>query len=275
MTGPATTLHIPDPDDRGDLGTFVGRVVRLDPTAVVRLRATDTGRVTAWASTPFDVLATRSVLGSLEPADVTTFATSLLSALSVDRSDAVDPGTGGLWQGLLPPEEGWESVDAVPAAELEGLTERGLALAREHAGPLGPPTSLLDQTVLTVSGAAGSGGPDGGRAVAGGICLGAAIAAASGGEGDDLVEACAMEVGVAVWLQVFAAADSCIGHDRRSAARLVGSWPVAVAAAAGAGSCVEGVVRAELVPDLMGHIVDIERVADRARATCDALSLER
>ena len=153
VTG-ATTLHIPDPDDRGDLGTFVGRVVRLDPTAVVRLRATETGRVTAWASTPFDVLATRSVLGSLEPADVTTFATALLSALSVDRSDAVDPGTGGLWQGLLPPEEGWDSVDAVPAAELEGLTERGLALAREHAGPMGPPTSLLDQTVLTVSGSA-------------------------------------------------------------------------------------------------------------------------
>jgi hypothetical protein len=39
----------------------------------------------------------------------------------------------------------------VPAAELERLTERGLALARENAGPLGPPASLLDQTVLTVS----------------------------------------------------------------------------------------------------------------------------
>jgi hypothetical protein len=40
----------------------------------------------------------------------------------------------------------------VPAAELERLTERGLDLAREHAGPLGPPASLLDQAVLTVSG---------------------------------------------------------------------------------------------------------------------------
>ena len=38
---------------------------------------------------------------------------------------------------------------------MEGLTERGLALARENAGPLGPPASLLDQTVLTVTGAAG------------------------------------------------------------------------------------------------------------------------
>jgi hypothetical protein len=151
-----SSLHITDPDDRGDLGTFVGRVVRLDQTAAVRLLGSASGRVTAWASTPFDVLATRSVPGTLEPADVTTYAAALLSALSVDRADTVDPGSGGLWQGLLPPADGWAVVDTVPAAELEGLTERGLALAREHAGPLGPPASLLDQTVLTVTGAAGS-----------------------------------------------------------------------------------------------------------------------
>ena len=150
-----SALHITDPDDRGDLGTFVGRVVRLDQTAAVRLLGSASGRVTAWASTPFDVLATRSVPGTLEPADVTTLAAALLSALSVDRADTVDPGSGGLWQGLLPPDDGWAVVDTVPAAELEGLTERGLALAREHAGPLGPPASLLDQTVLTVTGAAG------------------------------------------------------------------------------------------------------------------------
>ena len=147
-------LCVPDPDDRGDLGAFVGRVVRHDHTAVVRLLASASGRITAWAATPFDVLATRSVPGRLEPGDVTTPAAALLSALSVDRADTVDPGTGGLWQGLLPPDEGWAVVDAVPAAELEALTDRGLALAREHAGPLGPPASLLDQTVLTVSGAA-------------------------------------------------------------------------------------------------------------------------
>jgi len=151
-----SALHITDPDDRRDLGTFVGRVVRLDQAAAVRLLGSASGRGTVWASTPFDVLATRSVPGTLEPADVTTFAAALLSALSVDRADTVDPGSGGLWQGLLPPADGWAVVDTVPAAELEGLTERGLALARENAGPLGPPASLLDQTVLTVTGAAGS-----------------------------------------------------------------------------------------------------------------------
>lgn len=150
-----TLLLVPDLDDRGDLGTFVGRAVRLDPAAVVRLRITAGGRVTAWVTTPFDVLATRSVPGSLHPDDVTAPAASLLTALSVERAAAVDPGVGGLWQGLLPPDDGWAAVDTVPAAELEALTERGLVLARENAGPLGPPASLLDQTVLTVTGGAG------------------------------------------------------------------------------------------------------------------------
>lgn len=144
------SLHIPDADERGDLGAFIGRVVRLDQVATVRLRAAG-GIVTAWASTPFDVLATRSVHGTLEPDDVTAPASSLLTALSVERAGVVDPGAGGLWQGELPPADGWAAVDVVPAEEIEKLTERGLTVARENAGPLGPPASLLDQTVLTVS----------------------------------------------------------------------------------------------------------------------------
>ncbi len=145
-----TRLTVPDPDERGDLGAFVARVVRLDQAALVRLRAGgDT--VTAWAATPFDVLATRAVHGTLEPSDVTMPAAGLLTALSVERADTVDPGTGGFWHGELPPAAGWNPVDDVPAAELERLTERGLAVARENAGPMGPPASLLDQTVLTVS----------------------------------------------------------------------------------------------------------------------------
>jgi hypothetical protein len=145
-----TRLTVPDPDERGDLGAFVARVVRLDQAALVRMQAAgDT--VTAWAATPFDVLATRTVHGALEPADVTMPATGLLTALTVERAGTVDPGTGGFWHGDLPPSAGWQPVDDVPAAELERLTERGLAVARDNAGPMGPPASLLDQTVLTVS----------------------------------------------------------------------------------------------------------------------------
>jgi hypothetical protein len=150
-----TALTVPDPAERGDLGAFVARVVRLDQAAIVRLRASG-GTVTAWATTPFDVLASRSVHGTLDPADVTVPGTGLLTALTVDRAETVDPGAGGLWPGDLPPDEGWAPVDDVPAAEVDAVTERGLALARENAGPLGPPASLLDQTVLTVTNSAGA-----------------------------------------------------------------------------------------------------------------------
>lgn len=152
-----TSLHVPDPAERSDLGAFVARVVRLNQLATVRLRAVD-GRVTAWASTPFDVLATRSVHGTLEPDDVTAPAAGLLTALAVERARTVDPGAGELWSGQLPPDDGWSAMEDVPAAELEVLAERGLALARESAGPLGPPASLLDQTVLTVTADTAAGG---------------------------------------------------------------------------------------------------------------------
>jgi hypothetical protein len=156
--GSVTALNVPDADERGDLGAFIARVVRLDPAATARLLAgTSPGgeTVAAWASTPFDVLATRTVHGSVDPPDVTMPANALLTALAVERSPTVDPGAGGLWLGDLPPETGWSPVDLVPTAEIDALAERGLAVARENAGPLGPPASLLDQTVLTVSAASG------------------------------------------------------------------------------------------------------------------------
>jgi len=152
--GAVTALSVPDVDERGDLGAFVARVVRLDPAAAARLRAGE-GTVTAWASTPFDVLATRTVHGHVDPSDVTVSANALLTALAVEKAATVDPGVSGLWPGDLPPDTGWSPVDVVPAAEIDALTERGLAVARENAGPLGPPTSLLDQNVLTVSAPAG------------------------------------------------------------------------------------------------------------------------
>lgn len=154
-----SSLAIPDPADRDDLGAFTARVVRLDPAALVRLRREDRGDdgyVTAWAATPFDALATRSVRGTFDPGDLTVPASALLTALAVDRAAVVDPGPAvPAWLGELPPPDGWVVVDDVPAAELNALAERGLAMARENAGPLGPPASLMDQTVLTVE----AGGP--------------------------------------------------------------------------------------------------------------------
>ena len=152
MTG---ELHITDAVERDDLGAFTARVVRLDPAGVVRLRARH-GRVEAWATTPFDVLVTRSVRGELEPADLTVAGRELLAALAVQRDERVDPGAATTvgWRSALPPEDGWHEVEEIPVDVLEGLSEHGLQLAREHGDPHGePPAGLLDQIVLTATGA--------------------------------------------------------------------------------------------------------------------------
>jgi hypothetical protein len=147
-------LYLPDAAERDDLGAFTARVVRLDPAAVVRLRAVGE-RVVAWAPTPFDVLVSRAVPGTLDPADLTVSANDLLAALAVVRDAHVEPGRrmDGQWLTELPPTEGWRVVEEISATELETLADQGIALAREHAGPHGsPPSELLDQTVLTASG---------------------------------------------------------------------------------------------------------------------------
>lgn len=148
-------LRFDERSERDDLGAFVARAVRLDQQAVVRLRDRGDGRVEAWAATPFDVLATRSARGAVEPSDVTVSGNELLAALAVVRGERLDPGPPRdlQWRSPLPPSKHWQTVDLVPARALADLADRGLAVARENVGPQGtPPASLLDQTVLTVTG---------------------------------------------------------------------------------------------------------------------------
>jgi len=148
-------LVFADPDERSDLGAFVARAVRLDQQAVVRLKAREGGLVDAWTSTPFDVLATRSARATLEPGDMTVSGNELLATLAVVRGDRLDPGLSQdmLWRSALPPTRHWQQVDHLPAKLVNDLADKGIAVARENVGPQGtPPASLLDQTVLTVSG---------------------------------------------------------------------------------------------------------------------------
>lgn len=142
--------------ERDDLASFVGRAVRLDSAAIIRLRVRDEGTVGVWASTGFDVIAARSVQGELSPTDTTVRASELMTALAVLRSDAVDPGSpiDAEWRTALPPSSGFVHIEDVPSAVIAGLVERGVALARDHPGPNGGAQSaLLDQEVLTVDGA--------------------------------------------------------------------------------------------------------------------------
>lgn len=148
-------LRIPDTAERDDLGAFVARAVRLDGAAMVRLRQRG-DRVDAWVATPFDTLVTRSAAGAVQPADLAVAGSGLLAALAVVGGPVVDPGPAqdSLWRSELPPERGWQEVDQVPAGVLSDLADRGAAVIRANPGPHGqPPAGVLDQKVITVSGA--------------------------------------------------------------------------------------------------------------------------
>lgn len=143
-----------DPASRGDLLAFAERALRLDETAVIRLRSRTDGLLAAWVATGFDVLAVRAVPGSVSPADLTCAADSLCRGLGAAGGDgSVDPGfpMDSAWRGALPPETGFVHIDDVPVAAIDELARQGAELSREHGSAHGPPASLLDQEVLEVT----------------------------------------------------------------------------------------------------------------------------
>lgn len=160
-------IDLPDLADRYDLSAFVSRARVLDEAAVIRFRRRPDGAVGVWVRTPFDVLATRSVRIGVDDPDMVVDATTLQTALrtpSAPRSPLdgpsgparIDPGFSmpSAWEGgALPPDAGFVHVDDVPARTVVGLSRDGAEVARTEGGPQGPPPSLLDQTVLDVSGA--------------------------------------------------------------------------------------------------------------------------
>jgi hypothetical protein len=152
-------IWLTDPAHRADLTMFAERAQRLDDAAVIRLRTRANGLLGAWVATNFDVLASRAVQGTVRPDDLSAGADALLRGLaSVDASGYVDPGFAmdSAWRGGLPPESGFAHLDDVPVRVMLDLAQRGVALAREHGSGQGPPVSLLDQEVISVSAAGGT-----------------------------------------------------------------------------------------------------------------------
>lgn len=141
--------------DRGDTLAFIARALRVDDTGVIRLRRRESGgQVELWVQTGFDVLATRVVFGEVNPPDLVVDAQTLQAALRSTGDGAVDPGftMAGAWRGALPGSRTVVHLDDVPARTLVELSRSGRDLAMEPTGGHGPVTSLLDQTVLEVSG---------------------------------------------------------------------------------------------------------------------------
>lgn len=141
-------------DGAPGLQSLVGRATGLDASASVRFRQLD-GFVDVFVTTPFDVVASRRIEGEVSRDGAVVAATDLLDAL---RSGAreIGPARDPNWPGALPPAAGFSLLDEVPVTVVRELADQGQALARQFSGPLGPPASLLDQTVLTVEGEAGT-----------------------------------------------------------------------------------------------------------------------
>jgi hypothetical protein len=139
---------------RADLATFVDHALRLDDAAVIRLRARSSEMLSAWVTTGFDVLASRVVVGTLRPSDLSVGANELARGLTaMDDAGYVNPGFSmdSAWRGALPPETGFTHLDDIPAGVLLDLAQSGARLAKEHSSSHGPPVSLLDQEVIRVS----------------------------------------------------------------------------------------------------------------------------
>ncbi|AZG43961.1 hypothetical protein [Gordonia insulae] len=159
MTAPERHITLAGADDRADTVAFLGRALRLDETAVIRLSARPDGLIGLWVNTGFEVLASRSVFGSLRPDDIVCDATALRSSLAAAAPGTpIDPGFGldSAWRGALPATQGFVQLDDVPARTIVELSRGGAHLARTEGSSHGPATGLLDQDVLDVSASDGA-----------------------------------------------------------------------------------------------------------------------
>ena len=183
MAGASTggeSLVVHDVAALTNLGVLARKAVALDAQALIRVRALPAGSpddlvaasrpagvARVWATTPFGPVACRTMAispgrGGRDDVVVRADAVSAVTgdARSVPQIDAAVPMTlecgaaaDSSWPGSVPVDGGWTVVDAVPAGVFRDLETQARGVAKEESGPLGLPTSLLDQKVLTVRGA--------------------------------------------------------------------------------------------------------------------------
>lgn len=113
-----------------DAAPFLGRLVRLDRAAVVRLRSAG-DRVTLWAALPWGVLVGRTVAGAPAasvPEDVTVGAAALLETLG--SGDPLPARRDADWRMALPPSTG-VAVERVAAADLQRIAVAAAGTLRE------------------------------------------------------------------------------------------------------------------------------------------------
>ncbi|WP_455006044.1 hypothetical protein [Corynebacterium propinquum] len=136
------------------LRALIARAVGLDASASARFRvlkgdAGDGELIDVFVTTPFDVVACRRVKGTVSRDGAVVAASALLHCLETGQTH-LGPARDMSWPGALPPAEGFHLVDNLPVHVVRELADKGRNLARQFSGPMGPPQSLMNQTVLTV-----------------------------------------------------------------------------------------------------------------------------
>jgi hypothetical protein len=142
----------PGPDGsaavEADLAAFLGRLVRWDKAAVVRLRSAEgEAALGVFGEPPFGgVLAVKSLPlgagGVAASVDATVSAGQLLEAVpeAVGGGEFTVPPsvTGPAWAGVLPPRGGWRRVAELEAAEVREVAARAVAEFRARTEALVP-----------------------------------------------------------------------------------------------------------------------------------------
>ncbi|WP_018179581.1 hypothetical protein [Jongsikchunia kroppenstedtii] len=152
-------LTLSDVRSAPDIAAFLGTSLRAGGPGVVRMKERPDGLLGLWVTTGFEVLATRATPAEISSDDLVVDAQSLRDMLRTNGSEeSIDVGmsVASAWTGALPPDGGYTRIDDVPARVLVQLARDGAEVARTEGGPKGPPASLLDQSVLTVTGSAGA-----------------------------------------------------------------------------------------------------------------------
>lgn len=102
-------------------------------------------------STPFEVLVSLRVPGEVLPVGGVVAGESAAAQLAKGAELFSLSAQPQLFPGAMPPASGFRLLEEIPVAELAALRSQGAELARQFSGPLGPPASLLKQSVLEVT----------------------------------------------------------------------------------------------------------------------------
>jgi hypothetical protein len=127
-----------------ELAAFLGRLLRWDKAAVVRLRSAEgEAALGVFGHPPFGgVLAVKGIVLGARAVGVTVDATvsagQLLEAVSAEDGEDGEftvPGsvTGPAWAGLLPPRGGWRRITELPAAAVREVAAEVVAEFRTRS----------------------------------------------------------------------------------------------------------------------------------------------